>query len=678
MTNPSPKERDILVTSALPYANGELHLGHLVEYIQSDVWVRFQRIRGAKCYHICGSDAHGTPIMLQAEKKGISPEKLVEQTHQAHKADFQAFSIGFDNFYTTHSPENKQRSQAIYLKLKENQDIATRDISQFFDPVKKMFLPDRYVKGACPKCQATDQYGDSCEVCGAHYDPTELINPISVLSQTTPEQKSSKHYFFKLEQYADKLKEWTHNGHLQPQITAKLSEWFDAGLKQWDISRDKPYFGFEIPETQDKYFYVWLDAPIGYMASFEEFCNRTGQAQFEDYWAKDSTKELYHFIGKDIVYFHALFWPAILMGSGYRTPTAIFAHGFLTVNGTKMSKSRGTFITAKHYLQYCEPEFLRYYFTAKLNDGVDDLDLNLDDFVQRVNADLVGKYVNIASRSAAFISRNFNGQLSTLYDEALYQDFVNEQQTIANAFESRQYNTAIRAIMKLADKANQFVDSHKPWEKIKQPEQQDEVQKICTQALNFFRALTLYLKPVLPTVASAVEQFLKIEPLQWDDIKKPLVNHAIEKFQPLLKRLDAKQVEKMVETNMTEQTASTETKAESKSTDENYINIDDFSKVDLRIAKIVKAESVEGADKLVKLILDVGALGQRQVFAGIKSAYRPEDLEGKLTVMVANLAPRKMRFGLSEGMVLAASGKEKEGLWILNPDEGAVPGMRVQ
>lgn len=676
MTSNPPEQRDILVTSALPYANGELHLGHLVEYIQSDVWVRFQRIRGATCYHICGSDAHGTPIMLQAEKMGITPEKLVEKTHEAHKADFKKFSIAFDNFYTTHSPENKARSQDIYRHLRDNEDITTREISQFFDPVKQMFLPDRYVKGICPKCQAADQYGDSCEVCGAHYDPTELVNPISVLSQSTPEQKASTHYFFKLEKYTDKLKEWTHSGHLQAQITAKLGEWFDAGLRQWDISRDKPYFGFEIPETQDKYFYVWLDAPIGYMASFENYCNQTQKARFEDYWGKDSQKELYHFIGKDIVYFHALFWPAILMGSGYRTPTAIFAHGFLTVNGTKMSKSRGTFITAKHYLEHCAPEFLRYYFTAKLSDGVDDIDLNLEDFVQRVNSDLVGKYVNIASRSAAFIQRNFDGMLGELLDKELYQSFVDEQETIANAFEKRQYNTAIRLIMKLADKANQFVDAHKPWEKIKQANAQQEVQRVCTQALNLFRVLSIYLKPVIPSVVEAVEQFLNVPAFSWQDLAKPLENHKVEKFKPLLQRLDAKKVEKMVETNMTE--VQKDAPAQEPAEKDDTINIKDFAKVDLRIAKIVQAEHVEGADKLVKLILDVGELGQRQVFAGIKSAYRPEDLEGKLTVMVANLAPRKMRFGLSEGMVLAASGDEKSGLWILNPDEGALPGMRVQ
>lgn len=686
MTNTAPTKRDILVTSALPYANGDLHLGHLVEYIQSDVWVRFQRIRGAKCYHICGSDAHGTPIMLQAEKKGLSAEELVKQTHQAHKADFAAFRVEFDNFYTTHSEENKTRSEEIYLKLKANNDITVRSISQWFDPSKKMFLPDRYVKGICPKCRAIDQYGDSCEICGTHYDPTDLISPISVLSLTTPEQKESEHYFFKLDQYSDKLKTWTQSGHLQPQVSAKLNEWFDAGLKQWDISRDEPYFGFKIPDTENKYFYVWLDAPIGYMASFENYCAQHDDLKFEDYWRKDSTKELYHFIGKDIVYFHALFWPAILMGSGYRTPTAIFAHGFLTVNGTKMSKSRGTFITAKHYLHFLEPEYLRYYFSAKLSDGIDDLDLNLDDFVKRVNSDLVGKFVNIASRSAAFIHRNFAGQLGELASPEQLQIFVDEGEVIANAFEARQYNLAIRTIMKLADKANQFFDSHKPWEKIKQKDSQTEVQQVCTQALNFFRVLTVYLKPVLPKMAESIEEFLNIPPLQWADLDTPLVQHKINEFKPLMKRIDPKNVDKMVESNMSEITKAPQEKSKAETTakittsqksDDTFISIDDFVKIDLRIAKIIHAESVAGADKLLKLILDIGENKQRQVFAGIKSAYAPEDLVGKLTVMVANLAPRKMRFGLSEGMVLAA-GPGGEDLWILHPDQGAQPGMRVK
>lgn len=674
----SPK-REILVTSALPYANGDLHLGHLVEYLQSDIWVRYHRLKGTVCYHICGSDAHGTPIMLQAEKRGISPETLVNETHQSHKEDFLKFDVAFDNFYTTHSPENKKRSAQIYEALKANGDIESKTINQLFDASKNMFLPDRYVKGTCPKCKAEDQYGDSCEVCGEHYDPTELINPISVLSNTPPQLKESEHYFFKLDLYADKLKAWTHNGHLQPQITRKLNEWFDAGLRGWDISRDGPYFGFNIPNTENKFFYVWLDAPIGYMASFENYCQQNTSVRFEDYWHKDSTKELYHFIGKDIVYFHALFWPAMLMGSQYRTPTAIFAHGFLTINGKKMSKSRGTFVTAKHYLNYLSPEYLRYYFAAKLSDGIDDLDLNLDDFVKRVNADLVGKYVNIASRCAVFINRHFDNTLSDSIDETIYQKCIESADEIGQAWENRQYSQAIRLIMKIADIANQYVDEHKPWELIKK-EQPEQVQRICTLALNLFRVLTIYLKPVLPSVAKEVETFLNIKPLTWTDLQKPLLGQKIVAFKPLMNRVDPKQVEKMIEENTPTQTQTTVAVDAKPNTApekaKQYISIDDFAKIDLRVAKIIQAESVEGADKLVKLILDLGD-EQRQVFAGIKSAYTPESLVGKLTVMVANLEPRKMRFGLSEGMVLAAGPGGKD-IWILHPDQGAEPGMKVK
>lgn len=673
MGNQLPSQREILVTSALPYANGDIHLGHLVEYIQSDIWVRYQRLRGATCYHICGSDAHGTPIMLQAEKRGITPEQLINEVYQSHTQDFAKFNVQFDNFYTTHSEENKILSAQIYEALHANGDIETKKIKQFYDPIKNMFLPDRYVKGTCPKCKTADQYGDSCEACGAHYDPTELVNPLSVLSNTAPEQKESEHYFFKLDKYTDRLQQWTHNGHLQPQITRKLSEWFEAGLKAWDISRDGPYFGFKIPNTENKFFYVWLDAPIGYMASFKNFCERTPEVNFDDFWKKDSTKELYHFIGKDIVYFHALFWPAMLMGSQYRTPTAIFAHGFLTINGKKMSKSRGTFVTAKHYLAYLQPEHLRYYFSAKLNDGIDDLDLNLDDFTKRVNADLIGKYVNIASRCAVFINRHFNNELSLLPPNTLYDQFVAASESIASAWESRQYNLAIRLIMKLADAANQYIDENKPWEQIKQ-NKHDSVQQVCTLALNLFRILTIYLKPVLPQLAADVETFFKCPPFSWDDLTQPLENHTIDLFKPLMNRIDPKQVEKMMEKNIPQPT--TDEQATPKTIEKEYISIDDFAKVDLRIAKIIQAEAVEGADKLVKLILDIGD-EKRQVFAGIKSAYAPEDLVGKLTVMVANLAPRTMRFGVSEGMVLAA-GPGGQDLWILHPDDGAQPGMKVK
>lgn len=667
--------REILVTSALPYANGDLHLGHLVETIQSDIWVRYQRASGATCYHICGSDAHGTPIMLQAQKRGITPEQLVTQTNKAHIADYKSFYVDFDNFHTTHSEENKRLSEKIYNALYDNGDIATKNIKQLFDPVKNMFLPDRYVKGTCPKCKADDQYGDSCEVCGSHYDPTELLNPKSVLSDETPIEKESEHYFFDLAKYNDQLKTWTHAGHLQTQIKHKLNEWFDAGLRAWDISRDGPYFGFQIPNTENKYFYVWLDAPIGYMASFEQYCQRTPNLNFEDFWGKDSDRELYHFIGKDIVYFHALFWPAMLMGSQHRTPTAIFAHGFLTINGTKMSKSRGTFITAKHYLNYLDPEHLRYYFAAKLSDGIDDIDLNLDDFVKRVNADLVGKYVNIASRCAMFINKHFENKLGELDRPELYQSFVDASDDIAKAWESRQYSSAIRSIMKLADSANQYIDENKPWEKIK-TDDKASVQNICTLGINLFRVLTIYLKPVLPKLVQEVESFLNCQPLMWSDIEKPLVNHTINEFKPLMKRIDPKQVTKMIESNSQDKPQEDAPKKKEEQHDDNYISIDDFVKVDLRVAKIVSAEHVEGADKLIKLSLDIGD-EKRQVFAGIKSAYNPEDLVGRLTVMVANLAPRKMRFGLSEGMVLAAGPGGKD-IWILSPDEGAEPGMKVK
>lgn len=670
----------ILVTSALPYANGLLHLGHMVETIQSDIWVRTQRLTGRRCLHICGSDAHGTAIMLQAEKEGITPEALVQRIHDTQVRDTSGFHIAFDNFYTTHSPENRELSALIYKRLLARGDITSQKITQAFDPVKKMFLPDRYVKGECPKCGAKDQYGDNCEVCGATYSPTDLKNPISVVSGVAPEERESEHYFFHLEHYADFLKTWTKGNHLQSQMTNKLNEWFEAGLKPWDISRDGPYFGFPIPDTENKYFYVWMDAPIGYIASFKNWCEKNSTDEtytFENFWGKNSPYELYHFIGKDIVYFHALFWPAMLSGSDFRTPTAIFAHGFLTINGQKMSKSRGTFITAQDYLAELNPEYLRYYFAAKLSDGVDDIDLNLEDFVLRVNADLVGKFVNIASRSASFISRLFQGKLSdTLFSPKLYQEFAEAGEAILSYYLSRETHRAIREIMALADRANQFVDEYKPWELSKHPEKLTEVQSVCTQSLNLFRLLTLYLKPVLPKLAENVEQFLNIPPLQWTDKDRPLLGHTIGTFQPLMQRIDPKQITallargKSMETPATQPSVTTEAIA-------NTISYDEFAKIDLRIAKIVAAEHVEGADKLLKLVLDLGT-EKRQVFAGIKSAYQPEALVGKLTVMVANLAPRQMRFGLSEGMVLAASGPDSTGLWILEPHEGAQPGMRVK
>lgn len=658
----------------------------MMEYIQADIWVRFQRMQGHSCIHICGSDAHGTPIMLQAEKLGLSPEAMVNQIHQEQKSDIAAFQIDFDNFYTTHSAENKTFSEMIYNKLKANGDITTRSVTQAFDPEKNIFLPDRYVKGECPKCHAKDQYGDNCEVCAATYSPTELINPISVISGVTPIEKASEHYFFKLENYTELLKTWTQQGHLQSQISNKLSEWFEAGLRQWDISRDGPYFGFPIPETENKYFYVWMDAPIGYIASFKDWCNRQPQVNFDAYWNKDSEYELYHFIGKDIVYFHALFWPAMLAGSGFRTPTAIFAHGFLTINGQKMSKSRGTFITARNYISHLAPEYLRYYFAAKLNDGIDDLDLNLDDFTTRVNADCIGKFVNIASRCAGFITKNFEGKLAaTLLDPALLEKFIAAGPSIHAGYESRQYHRAMREIMGLADLANQFVDEHKPWGLMKNPDTHQKAHMVCTMGLNLFRILALYLKPVLPKIAEQVETFFNIAPLSWADVHTPLLNHTINTYAPLMTRIDPKHIALMLENGKTtmqtpENTPAPAEKVENKAenkTENNFISYDDFAKIDLRIAKIANAEHVEGAEKLLKLTLDIGEDKPRQVFAGIKSAYQPEDLVGKLTVMVANLAPRQMRFGLSEGMVLAAGPGGKD-LWILEPHVGAQPGMRVK
>lgn len=690
----TPKKREILVTSALPYANGSLHIGHMVEFIQSDIWVRFQRMRGHTCYHICGSDAHGTPIMLQAEKLNITPEELVGKINKEQKTDLQDFHIALDHFYTTHSEENKALASDMYQKLKAKGDIAIRTIAQSYDPIKNMFLPDRYVKGTCPKCNAADQYGDSCEQCGAHYDPTELKNPISTVSGATPIQKESEHYFFKLDNYTSFLKNWTQESDLQNQITHKLEEWFTAGLKEWDISRDSPYFGFKIPDTADKYFYVWMDAPVGYMASFKHYVDSNPQynIKFDRYWGPvDTTQptELYHFIGKDIMYFHTLFWPAMLHGSGYRTPSSIFVHGFLTVNGQKMSKSRGTFITARHYLDHLDPEYLRYYFAAKLNEGVEDLDLNFDDFTARVNADLVGKFVNIASRCAGFIQKNFESRLSsTLSDSNLYKHFTDQSESIAHAFETRQYSKAIREIMSLTDEANRYIDEKKPWQLIKEPSNVNTAHEVCTMGLNLFKVLMGYLKPILPITARNVEEFLNIEPLTWENLVTPLVDHAINPFKNLKQRIETSKIEAILMSSQPTLEPKSEPAvpaAPSASTEKSVeaifptIEYEDFAKIDLRIVKIAKAEAVEGAEKLLKLTLDLGPElgGTRQVFAGIKSAYEPQDLEGKFTVMVANLAPRKMRFGLSEGMVLAAGPGGKD-LWILHPQEGAQPGMRVK
>jgi methionyl-tRNA synthetase len=678
MTDEQPNsKRNILVTSALPYANGPIHLGHLVEYIQTDIWARFQRLRDNTCYYVCADDAHGTPIMLRARQDGITPEELIAATQKEHETDFADFLIGFDNYYTTHSDENKTFAADIYLKLRDEGHIKTQTIKQAYDPEAEMFLPDRFIKGTCPKCGADDQYGDNCEVCGATYDPTELKNPISAVSGATPIEKDSEQYFFKLSDFSEMLQQWLKEGHVQSEVANKLDEWFEEGLKDWDISRNAPYWGFEIPDAPGKYFYVWMDAPMGYMASFKNLCDKN-DISFDDYWAADSKNELYHFIGKDIARFHTLFWPAVLDGAGYRKPSAVFCHGFLTVNGQKMSKSRGTFIKARTYLEHLNPEYLRYYYTAKLSSGVDDIDLNLEDFMQRVNSDLVGKVVNIASRCAGFITKKFDKQLSAeLPDVDLYDDIVAAGEQIASHFENREYNKAVREIMAQADKANVYIDDNKPWVLIKEEGKEDEVQKICTQGLNMFRLLMTYLKPILPATAEKSETFLNTE-LKWSTIADPLLSHGINKFKPLLTRIEKEQIDAITEAsteNMpTEKITASGPLADDPIADE--INFDDFAKVDLRIAKIVKAEHVDGADKLLQLTLDLGG-DTRNVFAGIKSAYKPEDLEGKLTVMVANLAPRKMRFGLSEGMVLAA-GPGGDELYILNPDAGAVAGMKVK
>ncbi len=672
--------RKILVTSALPYANGPIHLGHLVEYIQTDIWVRFQRMRGHECYYVCADDAHGTPIMLRAQQEGITPEELIEQVGQRHRADFAHFAISFDNYYSTHSPENRALSELIYCRNREAGHITTRTVRQAYDPIKRMFLPDRFIRGTCPRCGAIDQYGDSCESCGATYAPTELKDALSVLSGTPPVERESEHYFFKLGNFEALLKDWIRGGHIQHEMANKLNEWFEAGLQDWDISRDAPYFGFAIPDTQDKYFYVWLDAPIGYLASLKNLCERKG-LDFAAFMAPDSPAELYHFIGKDIIYFHALFWPAMLHGAGFRLPTAIFAHGFLTINGQKMSKSRGTFIKARTYLNHLNPEYLRYYFAAKLTSGIDDLDLNFDDFTARVNADLVGKVVNIASRCAGFINKHFDNRLSShLTGEPLFREFAAAGSTLAQYYEIREFSHAMREIMTLADKANQYIDEHAPWVAIKESGREQEVQEVCTLGLNLFRQLIIYLKPVLPLMAEKVEVFLNSEPLLWSDAATPLLDHVINPFKPLMTRVEKAKIDAMIDDSK-EHLEKTEGHPQpSGPLAENpiaaTIQFEEFAKIDLRIAQILKAEPVEGADKLLRLELDLGG-ETRQVFAGIKAAYASEDLVGRFTIMVANLAPRKMRFGISEGMVLAAGPGGKE-IFLLSPDEGAQPGMQVK
>ncbi len=670
-------DRKILVTSALPYANGPIHLGHLVEYVQTDIWVRFQKQRGNQCWYVCADDTHGTPIMLKANGEGITPEQLIERVGKEHIADFNEFGVAFDNFHSTHSEENRIFSSLIYERLRDAGHISSRSITQAFDPVKKMFLPDRFIKGECPKCGAADQYGDNCEVCGATYAPTELKNAVSAISGEKPVEKDSVHYFFKLADFTPMLEKWTKAGHLQDEVTNKLDEWLEGGLQEWDISRDAPYFGFEIPDAPGKYFYVWLDAPIGYMASFKNLCDRQG-LDFDAFWGKESDAELYHFIGKDIIYFHALFWPAMLSGAGFRTPSAIYVHGFLTVNGEKMSKSRGTFIKARTYLEHLNPEYLRYYFAAKLSAGVDDIDLNFDDFTQRVNSDLVGKVVNIASRCSGFIKKRFDNVLSeNCAEPELYRQFVEANETIAGLYEAREFGKAMREIMALADLANQYIDDKKPWIIAKEEGKDLELHEVCSMGVNLFRLLVAYLKPVVPELAANAENFLNIDSQAWPAGAEPLLGHRVNKFKPLMTRVEPEKIAAIVEAskeNMEQEGEKPKEKQFEPIAEQ--IEFDDFAKLDLRIARIVKAEHVEGADKLLQLTVDIGD-ETRNIFAGIKSAYAPEDLQGKLTVVVANLKPRKMRFGLSEGMVLAAGPGGKD-VWVLNPDEGAQAGMRVK
>ncbi|PIT22949.1 methionine--tRNA ligase [Snodgrassella communis] len=682
------QQRKILVTSALPYANGNIHLGHMVEHIQTDIWVRFQKSRGHECYYVCADDTHGTPVMLAAQKQGVTPEEMITRIRQEHLADFTGFGIGYDNYYSTHSPENETLSRSIYLALKANGKIESRTIEQLFDPEKKLFLPDRFVKGECPKCHAQDQYGDNCEACGTTYSPTELINPYSAISGATPVLKESEHFFFKLGECADYLKQWTAGStqlvdgrqqpHLQTEALNKMNEWLqDGNLSDWDISRDAPYFGFEIPDAPGKYFYVWLDAPIGYMASFKNLCERIG-VDFDQWFRADTDTEMYHFIGKDILYFHALFWPATLQYANLRAPTGIFAHGFLTVDGQKMSKSRGTFITARSYLeQRLNPEWLRYYFAAKLNSKIEDLDLNLNDFIARVNSDLVGKYVNIAARAAGFISKRFQGKLTDVSNSELLPQLQAQSEAIAASFESREYARALREIMALADVVNEYVDANKPWELARQECQEVRLQQVCSELINAFRILTVYLSPVLPQLATKVATFLNVAPLSWNDSMTLLpAEHSINTYQHLMQRVEQKQIDDLVAANRqniqpvsTVATAAYEAVAATAS-------FDDFMKIDMRVAKVLTCEKVEGSSKLLKFQVDLG-FEQRTIFSGIAASYpEPEKLVGRMVIVVANFAPRKMaKFGMSEGMITSAAGNGK--LFLLDVDSGAEPGMKV-
>ncbi|NQV65827.1 MAG: methionine--tRNA ligase [SAR86 cluster bacterium] len=671
------EKRHILVTSALPNANGSIHLGHLLEHIQTDIWVRFQRMRGHECIYVCADDTHGTAIMLKAEERNLSPEALISEIKAEHEQDFRNFLVGHDNYYSTHSEENKAFSSLIYERLKAAGEINSKTVNQLYDPEREMFLADRFIVGSCPKCKAEGQYGDNCEVCGATYDAMDLINPKSKISGAEPIIRESTHFFFALSHFTEFLQTWTRSGTLQEQVANKLSEWLDSGLQDWDISRDAPYFGFEIPGEKGKYFYVWLDAPIGYMASFKNYCDKHDDINFDDYWRADSDYEVHHFIGKDIINFHALFWPAMLKVSGFRTPTRIHTHGFITVNGQKMSKSRGTFINAQAYADNLAPEYIRYYFATKLGNNVDDMDINLDDFVLKVNSDLVGKLVNIASRCAGFINKQFANQLASTANTPLINEFLAERDNIANLFEAGDYSKAMREIMAMADKANQYIAEKKPWAMIKLADQKAEVQNVCSDGINLFRILVTYLKPVLPQLAEQTEAFLNVQALSWQSLEAPLLDHQINDFQPMLNRIDPKAVKAMVEASIVpiESSETPEAAVSAAEDDADYITIDDFAKIDLRVALITHAEAVEGADKLLKLTLDVGD-EQRTVFSGIKSAYTPDELIGKRTVLVANLKPRTMKFGISQGMVLAAGPGGKD-IFLIEADNGASAGMKV-
>ena len=666
-TQSNQMSRKILVTSALPYANGPIHLGHMVEYIQTDIWVRFQRLNGNQCYFVCADDAHGTPIMLRARKEGITPEQLIERYQAEHEKDFADFNISFDNYYSTHSPENRELAEYIYAQLNERGHIRRKTINQAYDPGEQMFLPDRFVKGNCPRCGAPDQYGDSCEKCGATYTPSDLKNPVSVLSGLPPEQRESEHLFVRLGDFSDMLQNWVANELSQSEAQNKLKEWFDVGLADWDISRDTPYFGFQIPQEKDKYFYVWLDAPIGYMASFKNLCDREG-IDFDLYWKDEHRTELYNFIGKDILYFHTLFWPAMLHGSGFRRPTDVYAHGFLTVNGKKMSKSRGTFIMARTYLEHLDPEYLRYYYAGKLNEKIEDLDLNLEDFVQRINSDLVGKVVNIASRCARFIANRFDGRLSTELDRPeLFAELVAARDEISKAYEARAFSRAMRQIMALADKANQYVNETEPWVIAKDPDQQARLHKVCTQGINMFRVLVYYLAPVVPDLAARSGEFLNDSIDQLSDADTPLLDHQIAPFVHLMKRVQEKDINAILDASKADDEV-VETPQEPK------IAIDDFAKVELRAAKIIDAQDVSESRKLLRLKVDLGT-EKRQIFAGIKGFYEPEALIGRNVVVVSNLKPRTMKFGTSEGMVLAAG--DDTSLSLLDPGANVKPGTRV-